>query len=63
MQIDKTKESSRKCEHCKYYSVIIEQNEIKGCLNTKSQFFRKGRFWWNSCKGFKWKESSDADSD
>lgn len=51
-QIDKTKKSNIKCEHCKHCEVDFVG--FSQCKNQDSHKFGKVNYW-NRCKCFEWK--------
>lgn len=54
-EVDKSKKSNIKCEHCKFYHIRKPNgdNEYK-CHNPLSDRFGEELHYWNRCKSFEW---------
>ena len=50
-QIDKTKKSNIKCEHCKYWKDKDGSWDVKKC-----ELIGKTKNYYNRCKSFEWRE-------
>lgn len=64
-QLDRTKKSNIKCEHCRYWCKIgvketpIGDYDLQGCSNPESPKYNTSTCYYNRCKVFNWKENGD----
>lgn len=52
-QLDKTKKSNKKCEHCTYYNKVIHCCQRINKVNLSIPY-------WKKCQFFKWIEDSEG---
>lgn len=60
-QVDKTKKSNIKCEHCEYYTSWRENRPADAmysgdCCNPDSPNMAGCVNYWNRCKAFEWRK-------
>lgn len=54
--IDRTKQSNRKCEHCKFYNTE-PASMPEACFKEKGLVYQTT--YWRTCKDFQWREEGD----